>query len=180
MAQEEMSATVAVSVPIGNYYEDEIDLYTRINASSAQLSFEMFRKTIRPGMLWNPFVHRLTRELQRFGDALEAGKRPKLAICTPPQHGKSTAAEDFIAWIAGRNQDYKTIYASYSEGLGVRTNLNLQRLFTSQRFREVLTDFQVGQTHSRGLRAFWQLNSNLIEYVNHVGSFRTFRKLEDL
>lgn len=25
---------------------------------------------------------------------------------------------------------------------------------------------------SRGLRAFWQLNSNLIEYVDHIGSFR--------
>jgi len=46
-----------------------------------------------------------------------------LAICTPPQHGKSTAAEDFSAWMAGRNPDFKTIYASYSQDLGTRMNL---------------------------------------------------------
>jgi hypothetical protein len=61
----------------------------------------------------------------------ELGKRPKLAISTPPQHGKSTAAEDFAGWIAGKQPDWKTIYASYSDDLGVRCNLNLQRLFAS-------------------------------------------------
>jgi len=42
-------------------------------------SFEAFRRTIRPGMQWNPFVSRLTRELQRFYEAFERGDRPKLA-----------------------------------------------------------------------------------------------------
>jgi hypothetical protein len=143
------------------FYTGRIPAFTDKNARLARKSFEAFRRTIRPDMLWNPFVLRLTRELQRFADGMEAGKRPKLAISTPPQHGKSTAAEDFSAWIAGRNPDWKTIYASYSDGLGVRCNLNLQRLFTSSRFRGVFPDFHVGQTHSRGLRAFWQLNSGL-------------------
>jgi hypothetical protein len=61
-----------------------------------------FRRTIRPDMLWNPFVLRLTRELERFGLAYEAGKRPKLILSTPPQVGKSMAAEDFAAWMIGR------------------------------------------------------------------------------
>jgi hypothetical protein len=30
----------------------------------------------------------------------------------------------------------------------------------------------VGHTHSRGLGAVWQLNSGLIEFVDHFGSFR--------
>jgi hypothetical protein len=146
-------AGAAVAQPLGNYYTSDIPITEYGNAILAKDSFEVFRKTIRPTMLWNPFVYRLTRELQRFADAMEAGKRPKMAISTPPQHGKSTAAEDFAAWIAGRNPDWKTIYASYSDELGVRCNLSLQRLFTSSRFRGVFPGFQVGQTHSRGLRS---------------------------
>jgi ABC-type sugar transport system ATPase subunit len=85
---------------VGRY----LGFYTHKNAVIAQNSFAAFRKTIRPGMLWNPFVARITRELQRFGEAYEAGERRKLAFCTPPQHqfGKNTAAEDFAAWMAGR------------------------------------------------------------------------------
>jgi hypothetical protein len=44
------------------------------------------------------------------------GKRPKLAISSPPQHGKSWAATDFIAYVAGKQPDRKTIFGSYSDG----------------------------------------------------------------
>ncbi len=54
----------------------------------------------------------------------------------------------------------------------MRCNLNLQRLFASERYRGVFPHFEIGQTHSHGLRAFWQLNSGLIEYVGYKGSFR--------
>ena len=40
-------------------------------------------------------------ELQRFYEDMLAGRRPKLAIMAPPQHGKSWAATDFAAWVAG-------------------------------------------------------------------------------
>jgi hypothetical protein len=55
---------------VGRY----LGFYTHKNAVIAQNSFAAFRKTIRPGMLWNPFVARITRELQRFGEVL-AGVR---------------------------------------------------------------------------------------------------------
>jgi len=116
-------------------------------------------------MLWNPFVERLTRELQRFYDAFAAGKRPKLGIMTPPQHGKSISAEDFASWTAGLRPDWKTIYASYSADLGVQRNLNLQRVFISKRYREVFPRFRIGAPN-------WTMNSGLIEYVDHIGSFR--------
>jgi hypothetical protein len=44
-----------------------------------------------------------------------------------PQHGKSWAATDFIAWVAERDPDLKTIFASHSADLGIRTNLDVQR-----------------------------------------------------
>jgi predicted phage terminase large subunit-like protein len=148
-----------------NHFSDDVDLSTRGNAYLAQDSFEVFRKTIRPNMVWNPFVLRLTRELQRFYEAFRAGRRPKLGIMTPPQHGKSIAAEDFAAWTAGLRPDWKTIYASYSADLGIGRNLTLQRIFTSRRFREVFPAFAIGLTG-------WTMNTGLIEYVNHIGSFR--------
>ena len=76
---------------------ERLDAMTEANAAMARESFAVFRRTIRPGMLWNPFVGQLTRELQKFHTAFVAGKRPKLAMMTPPQHGKSLAAEDFSA-----------------------------------------------------------------------------------
>jgi hypothetical protein len=122
---------------------ERLDALTEANAARARESFAVFRRTIRPGMLWSPFVGQITRELQKFHEAFVAGKRPKLALMTPPQHGKSWAAEDFIAWVAGKNPDWKTIYASYSDDLGVLRNLNLQRLLTSQRYHHIFPNLRV-------------------------------------
>jgi predicted phage terminase large subunit-like protein len=144
---------------------DRLDAITEANAALARESFAVFRRTIRPGMLWSPFVGQITRELQKFHEAFVAGKRPKLAILCPPQHGKSWAAEDFIAWDAGKNPDWKTIYASYSDDLGVLRNLNLQRLFTSQRYRHIFPNLMIGGTG-------YQCNTSLIEYAGGPGSFR--------
>jgi hypothetical protein len=62
---------------------DRLDAMTEANAASARESFAVFRRTIRPGMLWSPFVGLLTRELQKFYRALVTGQRPKLAILCP-------------------------------------------------------------------------------------------------
>jgi hypothetical protein len=82
------------------------------NAFRARESFAEFRRTIRPGMKWNWMTAAITEELQKFYNAFAKGKRPKLALELPPQHGKSWAAEDFIAWVAGKRPDWKTIFAS--------------------------------------------------------------------
>jgi hypothetical protein len=58
-------------------------------------------------------------------------KRPKLAIEMPPQHGKSWSAEDFIAWIAGKQRSWKTIYASYSDSVTVSSFQTLSSSRTS-------------------------------------------------
>jgi hypothetical protein len=73
------AAGPAAVQPLGNYYISDIPRVEYANATLAKNSFEVFRKTIRPTMLWNPFVYRLTRELQRFANAMEAGKRPNIA-----------------------------------------------------------------------------------------------------
>jgi predicted phage terminase large subunit-like protein len=103
-------------------------------------------------------------DLQEFYQDFAAGRRPRLAIEAPPQHGKSWAATDFMAWVAGKNADLKTIFASYSDDLGVRTNLDLQRIVQSPNF-QLAFDTQVGKPG-------WICNTEQIEYVGRAGSFR--------
>ncbi len=146
---------------------ERLDAMTEAIAATARESFAVFRRTIRSGMLWSPFVGLITRELQKFHEAFVAGKRPKLAMMTPPQHGKSLAAEDFMAWEAGKNPSLKTIYASFSDELGVLRNMNLQRLFASQRYRHIFPNLMIG-----GIGTGYQCNTSLIEYVGGPGSFR--------
>ena len=56
-------------------------------------------------------------ELTEFYQDFVASKRPKVVICTPPQHGKWWTAVDFIGWVSGRDPNLKTIFASFSDEL---------------------------------------------------------------
>jgi hypothetical protein len=144
---------------------DDLELVADAVALEARKHFTTFRRYMRPDMLWGWWVERIAVELQLFYEDLVAGRRPKLALMAPPQHGKSWAAEDFIAWIAGKNPDLKTIYASFSEDLGILRNVNLQRMMQCERYRRAFPDTRVNAPG-------WQCNTSLIEYAGHAGSFR--------
>jgi hypothetical protein len=131
----------------------------------ARISFVFFRRLIRPNMIRGWWTDDIARQLQRFYEEMAAGLRPKLAIEAPPQHGKSWSVTDFIAWVAGKNPDKKTIFGSFSEELGVRTNLDLQRIMTSPRYCEIFPGTMIGEPG-------WQRNTSLLEYAGHPGSFR--------
>jgi predicted phage terminase large subunit-like protein len=88
-----------------------------------------------------------------------------MAIMAPPQHGKSWTAEDFIGWCAGKHPEWKTIFASYSDDLGIRCNTSLQRTLGSERYQALFPHMRIGQ-------GGWICNTALIEYPNHSGSFR--------
>jgi len=55
----------------------------------------------------------------------------------PPQHGKTLLITDFIAWLAGLEPNWKTIYASYSDELGGAANKALQRMIAEKPYRDV-------------------------------------------
>jgi predicted phage terminase large subunit-like protein len=127
--------------------------------------FWAFRRYIRPAMKCGWWQHKVADELQRFYRSLINGERPKLVLMAPPQHGKTEQVTDFLAWIAGKRPDLKTIFASYSDELGVAVNMELQRITTSERYVAIFEP-RLGDTGSRWLR-----NSSVLEYVNHRGSF---------
>src|SRR5215475_16140502 len=94
--------------------------------------FWAFRRYTRPTMKCGWWQHEVADEFQRFYRSLINGERPKLVLMAPPQHGKTEQVKDLIAWIAGKRPDLKTIFASYSDELGVAVNMDLQRIMTCE------------------------------------------------
>ena len=147
------------------FTSEAADLYLRQLQVRARKDFATFRSLKRPTMHWGWWTEEVARELMRFYRALTEGRRPKLALMAPPQHGKSWTIWDFIAWIAGKHPAFKTIFASYSEELGIVANAELQRTIRSSFFSGIFPGTRIDVPG-------WQCNNNLIEFVDHGGSFR--------
>jgi len=128
--------------------------------------FWVFRRYIHPSMKLGWWQRELANELERFYRSLGKGERPKLVLMAPAQHGKTEQVVDFSAWIAGKRPDLKTIFASYSDELGVTANMRLRRIMTGERYITIFGR-RLGNSGSR-----WLQNRNVLEYLNHGGSFR--------
>ena len=74
-----------------------------IEFSKARGNFWAFRIAIHPELIAGDWPRDISHHLQKFYHDLENGKRPKLVISSPPQHGKSLAVTDLMAWAMGRN-----------------------------------------------------------------------------
>jgi hypothetical protein len=90
------------------------DLLAASAYALARERFYKFRQLIHPGMIWNWWTREVSDHLEQFYYDMQDGLRPRLALMSPPQHGKSFLATDFIAWLGGLQPDWQTIYASYS------------------------------------------------------------------
>ena len=142
------------------------DEYVGSYHALARNDFAFFRQLIHPEMLWGWWTDEVARELTRFYRDLIEGRRPKLALMAPPQHGKSWTIRDFIAWIAGKDPDLKIIFASYSDELGTTANRHVFRTISGNNaFRKIFPGLRAGA-------AGWSANANLIEFVGRNGAFR--------
>jgi hypothetical protein len=140
-------------------------LLSHLKGQEAKVCFWAFRRYTRPGMKVGWWQYEVANGFQRFYHCLKKGERPKLALMAPPQHGKTVQVTDFIAWVAGKEPDLKTIFASYSDELGADVNKALQRIMTSERYVSMF-GVRLGESGSR-----WVRNSNTLEYPYHSGSF---------
>ena len=134
---------------------------------AARSNFWEYRTLINPKMKRGWWQEEVARQLQLFYEDYISGKRPKLVIQAPPQHGKSIQIIDFISWIAGKHPELKSIYTSFSERLGVRANLQLERRYRSDIYQEVFPALQISQGRSDNLLN----NSEIVEY-SEGGFFR--------
>lgn len=138
-----------------------------INAELARRSFHEFRLFVRPSLIDGWFLQDLSKQMQEFYEDFCAGKKPTLIIEAPPQHGKSIAVIDFIAWITGHKPELRTIFASFSDDLGKRANRQLQRIFNSDEFALVFPKSAPLVMPHGGERT-----QNHIKYDNNDGEFR--------
>jgi predicted phage terminase large subunit-like protein len=151
----------------------DLELWEEQWVRAARQDFLAFRRIMHPDLLIGWFVEDISYRLQGFFDQLTNGERPRLAISTPPQHGKSILVVDFIAWAVGRNPDLRTIFGSFSERLGVRANLALQRLFDSPKYQRVFPETRISPFGTQASEAGIAIrNRELLEIAGRDGFFR--------
>ena len=124
-----------------------------------------------PNAKVNWFYVEITDTLQMFANDLIAGKKPKLIIQTPPQHGKSDAVTDLIAWLSGKYPSLRTIYASFSERLGVRANLKMQRIMGGEKYQAIF-DTRLNAKNVTTISGQFLRNKEILEYIDNTGYFR--------
>ena len=155
---------------------DLVDYAIAERCKLAREDFATFRRTINPKIKWGWFHQSVCDELQAFHSDFVAGKRPKLVIQAPPQHGKSMAIVDFIAWLAGRSPDKKTIYASFSERLGIRANLRMQRILDGEQYNLIFPATKLNASNVVTVSGQYLRNREILEYVGHEGYFRNHKR----
>lgn len=144
---------------------DPVKLYWREFYADKRQNFAAFRRYMRPRMLWDWWLEDAANHLQQFYEDMIAGKRPKLCLQAPPQHGKSWTVEDFCTWVVGRNPDLKLIFASYADSLGERINNGMQRSIKHPHFAKIFPHTQIDLPG-------WICRNDMFEFVGRRGSFR--------
>ena len=149
-----------------------LELVKELRLREARESFFAYRKLTNPKLKTGWWQEEVCNQLQQFYDDLIANKRPQLVIQAPPQHGKSDLIVSFISWLAGKSPDLRTIYTSFSERLGVRANLKLQRLYDSAIYQDIFTDTKINQSNMVAVSGQFLRNREILEYCNTTGYFR--------
>jgi predicted phage terminase large subunit-like protein len=152
--------------------QDHLETWWRYLGACARDDFYSFRQLIRPNLVETWWQRDVANHLMWFKREMQEGNRPAMVIMAPPQHGKTEQITDFIAWCAGHNPNWKTIFGSYSEDLGVKVNLALQRLYDSYRYKVAFGRTRINDSNTSAIAARWMRNSSLLEYVGYDGSFR--------
>lgn len=155
----------------GAYSRAEIEAALEKMVREARANFWAFRQLINPRIITGWYQEVAANHLQQWYADLMDGKRPKLVIQAPPQHGKSDMIVDFIAWLAGRGADLQVIYASYSENLGIRANLKLQRIYDSRIYSRIFPEIQINKSNVVTVSRGAQRNRFQIQYVGKRGRF---------
>jgi hypothetical protein len=151
---------------------EKLALLKEARLRQCRADFLTYRKTINLTAKWGWWQIEIAKELQQFYEDLIAGKRPKLVIQAPPQHGKSVQIIDFISWVAGKHPEFRTIYTSFSDRLGIRANLRLQRLYDSELYAEIFPGTTINRSNAVTLSGQYLRNREILEYVGKEGFFR--------
>jgi predicted phage terminase large subunit-like protein len=148
------------------------ELLKEYKIRQARESFWEYRKLLNRKLKTGWWQEEIARQLQCYYEDLVNGLKPKLVIQAPPQHGKSTQILDFVGWLAGKNPDLRTIYTSFSEDLGIRANLYLQRLFDSEIYQSIFPGTMIEGNQNSDADGKYLRNQEILQYINREGYFR--------
>ena len=151
--------------------EADMDIYERAWQLLSRVDFFIFRRYMHGQRLkhgW--FVKVLSEKLQEFFASYLRGEHPQMIIEVPPQHGKSQATVDFVAWIMGKAPDLRTILASFSDRLGRRANKAIQRMIRTNKYAAVFPKTRLGS--GKGEERKISTSDTFFEVAGKLGSFR--------
>lgn len=150
--------------------QQAIEEYEHQEWITARANFWQYRITMNPRFMLRDmwFPCNLARKLRKFYEDYKAGKRPVLLIETPPQHGKSMAVLDFIAWVCGHDPHTRVIYASFSSRLSVRANLRMQRAIDDPLYQKIFPETRIAPK----LSGIALRNHDILEFLGADGYFR--------
>lgn len=110
------------------------------------------------------------RALNRFAK----GEVKRLMVFCPPRHGKSQlVSRQLPAFILGRNPRASVIATSYSDDLASQMNRDVQRIMSSQEYRQLFPETRIGERKADDQGNTWLKNSSIFETVGHGGIYRS-------
>lgn len=149
--------------------ENQLKILKEVQRRKARQNFADFPMYIDPKyeMMW---FHRLIAEsCQRLFD----GEIDKLMITIGPQHGKSQLVSRlFPAWALGVNPDLKVVLCSYSATLASGFNRAVQRVISSDEYRQLFPDTFLNTERLAKYRGY-VCSADAFDVVNHTGFFKT-------
>lgn len=152
---------------------EDIELLEQLAIAEAREDFWAYRQYINgPKMKLGWWQREIATVLMDFYQELIEGKRPKYVIEAPPQHGKSIQIVDFLSWLAGKHPELRSIYTSFSERLGIRANLRMQRILDSDKYKMCFPDTSISGPGSPKSAQSSLRNHEILEYVGQEGYFR--------
>ncbi|MBM7454475.1 putative phage terminase large subunit-like protein [Oceanisphaera litoralis] len=80
----------------------------------------------------------ICRRLEKFAEAIEQGRSPRLMIAMPPRHGKSAlGSKTFPGWFLGRNASMEVITCSYSGDLAKDFSRKVRDMMDTEKYQTV-------------------------------------------
>ena len=118
---ENLAAPPAPDPLQGIQLQNEVEIYELAERIAMQRSLLTFVQRFKADYLAGWVHEDICRRLERFMRDVEAKKRPRLLLCMPPRHGKSTLTSNFFpAWVLGHHPEWEIIAASHTQSLALK------------------------------------------------------------
>lgn len=141
-----------------------------IEREIARRSLHEFIQYINPEYITSHFSQTVCDALDQFLVDMMDGKRPKLILGAPPQHGKSDIVSRYLpAYFFGKYPNMRVGALSYSSDLAGDMNTDVQRIMMSAEYRALFPKSWLGNKPENGIAV--KRNSDEFGIANHKGSY---------